>query len=583
MKKKIVNLKTNKALLSVSTAFLVISSVVPTSGNAAQVNEFSISSDKQYVTGGETFNVDIDFFPDAAGASGFTFELHYDRTKLEPVDGDNCGVNSDNGFYVLTTDRAEMGTIRVVGAYLSGDNVTDNCKVASVGFNVLDGAAGELDYWIDMETLVCYDGNDYVNTDYSVADRTAPYKINVLESEEKNNEHTNKEQVTAVTEPVVPETVIEAEPEVKTDTAESEPDDNNTQTLPEPERIPETETKEPVVIKFDLPEEDNTEYLPSQAPSEVKAAETSVSSEPLYEYTESPENEPADAVQYGFNISDYITDYSDMYDIHVKLASTGYVNGCIGMMDNSGSWISQQFETFSGEDEWVFTGLQPDTCWDQVFVQVYYIEPGAELDINSVTFTSQNNYTSFAADQPIEETNENCERSKDTVEELGYTPTVAAETDDSSKAEDEVPSAESSVSEVSESDSSSQAEQTSSESISDNSESKAETSDSSAAEEKHDAPEQQADNSAAETKTTGSEKKTDDSKAAEVENKVAEQAKAADSNTAAKPSTANPNTGSRSKGFGFLNVLKGLCLLEMFYTLFAFCYNKRKNSNDSEE
>ena len=606
MMKKRRNFKTNKVLLSVSTAFLVISSVVPTAGNADQVNAFSVISDKSYVSAEDGFNVTIDFIPDEVGASGFTFDLYYDSNKVRPLNGDKCGLDNDGSFLIMSNSVPDEGRVRIVGAYMNGDNITDECTVASVDFEVIDGASGEADYWIDVDSLVYFDGEDYAESDYSVPTKYAPYTVTLLESQ-----------------PIVPQVTVITEEEVPvevTEKAAEEKQEDNTAVVEQPSEDTETFTEtavqeEPVVIELvpekkaeeevKLPEADGPVYEPNDNNTDSKLAEEK-SDEPLFEYSMN-EDYSGEDIQYGFNISDNISDYNNSYDIAVKLDSTGFVNGCIGMMDNCGQWVSQEFETYSGADEWVFTGLDPNSCWDQVFVQVYYLQDGADLSIDSVSFRSNAINSAVSADEADPASaDSDAESSAETVEPsekladrgyemLGYTPTVAVvqeNTEDNSQA---YPSSESdgtsspkssfdtsskpedsSNSEASskEQDSSSAIESTSSSSVSD---------ESSAAEVKKDDSAVQSDSSKADTSSEAEKKSADDSKNEAVQKEVARQTKSAEKNAnTPKANNSNPNTGSGVKGISFLTFLKCASALYILYSLFAVIYKKteifRKNS-----
>lgn len=559
MRQKRKYLKTSKAAMSVSTAFLVISTIVSAAGNAAQTNEFVISADKSYADTGDSFNVFIDFLPDVTGAAGFTVDLHYDAEKVAPNVPDGDGVSAGDDFYIVSNYKVDDGIVRLVGVNMGGDNVNKDSRIASASFTVLDGAEGELDYWLDVETLVYFSGEDYFNADYSAPDSASPYSVNVFE-EPATTTTTTTTSVT--TEPSVTET----EPPATTTTSES------------------TTTSAPIVVEIPDPDTTTTTTVPETSKPDAETAPqvtTTVSQgrgnmfeHSAKSYDESTAGE-AEIVQYGFNISDYITDYNSLYDIRVKLDTSGYLMGGIGMMNDLGSWESQSFETVSGSDEWVFTDLDPNKCWDQVFVQIYYLQYGARMEISSIEFVPHEKADSTPApSQP-----ENSEPSADVPSgegsqpdsDPGYTPTVPvepetsdspdSEMEETSKKEPQIP--EIVTPEVGASD--------------------GEKEDQENEAPKDTAPNEEGGSSENNTPVVSEEKKpetegektpADKTDPSEVENKLSELASEADKNSTSGANNANPNTGSRRSVSPMIAILQAAAALQIFYSLFAIIYNK---------
>ena len=63
--------KINKALLSVSTAVMMLSSAVTVATYASDVNKFTLRADKSSAVPGETINVTLSYEADATGIAGF--------------------------------------------------------------------------------------------------------------------------------------------------------------------------------------------------------------------------------------------------------------------------------------------------------------------------------------------------------------------------------------------------------------------------------------------------------------------------------------------------------------------------------
>ncbi|MBQ8967911.1 cohesin domain-containing protein [Ruminococcus sp.] len=588
MKQKRRKFKTNKAVLSVSTSFLVLSSIVSAAGSASQLNEFVLSTDKNYVSEGDCFCLNIDYLPDSQGISGFTFDIHYDPAAVTPSipeDDEDWGAE---GFFVVPTVSEGEGVIRIVGAYLTGDNYKKDVRIASIDFTVLDTSAGQADYWLDFENAVFFDGENYVNTDVAAPNSSAPYAVGLFENElpvtqPAETQPAVTEEGPAVTEAPVTEAVTETEP------------------VTESNIVPE----EPVVVELEMP--DVTEPVPetTEAPvpeldlNESSAVSAEESTEPVFEYSEAPYSEETEAtsepIQYGFNISDNITDYSDTYDIRVKLNTTGFANGCIGMMDNYGNWQSQSFETEYGQDEWVFTDLDPNSCWDQVFVQVYYLQYGADIEIESVEFIPHSSYYSApAAEAPVvDEAPDTTEISAvaDTEKNVLSTSTANSvpaadviKTAPRVKAPAEESSSSSDTSSVEESKADNQPEESKADSQPETAPVQAAPADdkpeetpadtSSAAPAETPAEQQPAKTTPADTTgTTGTQTETSAENKAEVIEKVVEQRTEEANKNSSSTTTSNPNTG-RHKALDVLNIFRAAAALIMGYSLFAAIYNK---------
>ena len=391
-KKKKRYLKTSKAVLSASTAILVVSSVASSSTSAAQVNEFRIVSDKNYVQAGDTLKVSVDLLSGDIGTAGFTFDLHYDKSKVSlNIPGDD-GFASDNDFTVMSSYSTDKGIIRVAGAELSGGNVTKDSTVLTASFTVLDGAQGDIGYWIDVDADVAFDGEDYFNAACSAPSYYSPHNVKIpdIRSNTSNSDASVQDKVTYdFNEDVTLKYNIDTLPD----------DDITPVTVTQTAEIEAAVSEDPVVVVIDTPEETVT----SEADNSVSGAinETSSDAEQNYNSTNKNSSDKVSSSagnaiqnniitrsdgQYSFNISDYVNDDTGVYDIKIKVSSTGYVDGGIGMMNNSGSWDQSYCQTMFGDDTWIFENVRPSECWDQVFVQIYSLQDGAQFTVDDIEF-----------------------------------------------------------------------------------------------------------------------------------------------------------------------------------------------------
>ena len=151
-------LKINKVALSVATAFLMLTSIVSTVASASGGNEIKLTSDKNFAKAGDSINVKASLEPDKTGVAGFTIDLHYDPSKVTvyvPTDEESESTyNVGSKFSVITNYVASSGTIKIVGANLTGSNIKDRTDLALATFKVKDGVTGKINYWVEVETMV---------------------------------------------------------------------------------------------------------------------------------------------------------------------------------------------------------------------------------------------------------------------------------------------------------------------------------------------------------------------------------------------------------------------------------------------
>ena len=397
-------IRSSRVISAVSAVVLAFNTVLSTAGSEVRMNKFVISADKTTASSGDAVNVDVELFTDDMGVAGFTVDLHYDPDIMQPVLTDAVS-DPDGNFYTITNYSYEIGVVRVVGACMTGDNLTADVPVLSADFTILDDASGSGGLWLDVDSVVMFDGDKYIETECFAPDRTSALQVSVAEN-------AAAEEISVPVDVLLPEISVPAEEPVPAEeTVPVEGSVRNEEPVTEKETVPETvplyigdgsdeaETddddsssssfSDTFVIVLEDPDtsEDDSAAEIDVIADDSASPETSVpvidKKKALYH---ADSTMPSEQLYYSFNISDCIQDYDEMYDIRVRLRSSGFVNGCIGLMSNEGEWQSQLAQTESGSDEWYFTDLDPNSCWDQVFVQFFYLEDGSHCEIESVEF-----------------------------------------------------------------------------------------------------------------------------------------------------------------------------------------------------
>ncbi len=360
--------RVNRIALSLATAFLMISSIVTMATSAAGTNQLTLSADKTDVQTGDTFNVTIGYKPDSRGIAGFTISLHYDSSKLSvyiPTEEELESTYDVSGkFSVITNYSATGDTIKIVGANLKGSNVNQNTDLALATFTVKDGAAGDLNYWFEVETMVRATDDGYETASYSAPTQNSPYTVN---GPVKASVTTSKETTTTTT--------------VKTTDA-ADNTDTFSVTVKETSAVTtEANTDETEVSKETAAATEQTTVAETTTQSVTEAE----SSEPLFTYEQGANDfQSEEALQYGFRLSDYITDYSKIYNIKINFNTTGNINGAIGMLVD-GVWDSQSNKSYGvTQDSWVYENLDPNSTSDLVYMQVYYMKAFSELEVTSI-------------------------------------------------------------------------------------------------------------------------------------------------------------------------------------------------------
>ena len=178
-------LKINKIALSVATAFLMLTSIVSTVASASGGNEIKLTSDKNFAQPGDSINIKASLEPDKKGVAGFTIDLHYDPSKVTvyvPTDEESESTyNVGSKFSVITNYVASSGTIKIVGANLTGSNIKDSTDLALATFKVKDGVTGKINYWVEVETMVAEADGGYKSVSYSTPTEGSPLTVSAGE------------------------------------------------------------------------------------------------------------------------------------------------------------------------------------------------------------------------------------------------------------------------------------------------------------------------------------------------------------------------------------------------------------------
>lgn len=375
-------LKINKVALSVATAFLMLTSIVSTVASASGGNEIKLTSDKNFAQAGDSINVKASLEPDKAGVAGFTIDLHYDPSKVTvyvPTDEESESTyNVGSKFSVITNYVASSGTIKIVGANLTGSNIKDSTDLALATFKVKDGVTGKINYWVEVETMVAETDGGYKSVSYSAPTEGSPLTVSA------------GEEIT--TTPATTTTTASSKAESTTTTSKSTTTTTTTaKTTTKSEATTTTTAKsEKVTTTTTKPAEITTTTTTAKSETQTTTTATSAQpeSEPLFTHKQGDADFNSEtSLQFGFKLSDYITDYSQHYNVKVNVKSSGNASGAVGALVD-GSWSAQSTKLTGGEEaQWIYSDLDPSRTSDEVFVQLYYLKANADFQIASVEVT----------------------------------------------------------------------------------------------------------------------------------------------------------------------------------------------------
>lgn len=375
-------LKINKVALSVATAFLMLTSIVSTVASASGGNEIKLTSDKNFAKAGDSINVKASLEPDKTGVAGFTIDLHYDPSKVTvyvPTDEESESTyNVGSKFSVITNYVASSGTIKIVGANLTGSNIKDRTDLALATFKVKDGVTGKINYWVEVETMVAEADGGYKSVSYSAPTEGLPLTVSA------------GEEIT--TTPATTTTTASSKAEATTTTSKSTTTTTTTgKTTTKSEATTTTTAKsEKVTTTTTKPVETTTTTTTAKSETQTTTTATSAQpeSEPLFTHKQGDADFNSEtSLQFGFKLSDYITDYSQHYNVKVNVKSSGNASGAVGALVD-GSWSAQSTKLTGGEEaQWIYSDLDPSRTSDEVFIQLYYLKANADFQIASVEVT----------------------------------------------------------------------------------------------------------------------------------------------------------------------------------------------------
>ena len=419
-------LKINKIALSAATAFLMLTSIVSTVASASGGNEIKLTSDKTFAQAGDSINITASLEPDKTGVAGFTIDLHYDPSKVTvyvPTEAESEGAyNVGSKFSVITNYVASSGTVKIVGANLTGSNIKDTTDLALATFKVKDGVSGDINYWIDVQTIVAEADGGYKTVSYSAPTEGSPLAVSAGEEVTTPATTTTsaKSETTTTTSKAATTTTKKTETKSETTTTTSSQAVTTTTAKPAEEVTTTTAKSEKQTSAVTTTTTASSTAQPDEKPFFThKQGDTDFNSET--------------SLQYGFKLSDYITDYSKHYNIKVGVKSTGNASGAVGALVD-GNWSTQSAK-LSGDEkaQWIYSDLDPARTSDEVFLQLYYLKANADFEITSIEVTPVSETVDTTAvtkataaeTQPAETTTTSTEPKADNGLEAAATTTTA--------------------------------------------------------------------------------------------------------------------------------------------------------------
>ncbi len=178
-----------KAVISIGTAIVMVTSVFAGTVVAATTNEITVQPSAFSVKAGEAFDVSVGFKAGDNGAAGFQLNLHYDSQKLDvyvPTDAEIQGGKYNyqvlgSRFLVTTNYSYSDGVVRIVGVNGSGNNIIVDTPLSIVTFIPKKGASGKAAFWIEVEKLSESKKNgEFVSSSYSAPSSSSPVYVDLL-------------------------------------------------------------------------------------------------------------------------------------------------------------------------------------------------------------------------------------------------------------------------------------------------------------------------------------------------------------------------------------------------------------------
>lgn len=178
-----------KAVISIGTAIVMVTSVFAGTVVAATTNEITVQPSAFSVNAGEAFDVSVGFKAGDNGAAGFQLNLHYDSNKLDvyvPTEAEIQGGKYNyqvlgSRFLVTTNYSYSDGVVRIVGVNGSGNNIIVDTPLSIVTFIPKEGASGKAAFWVEVEKLSESKKNgEFVSSSYSAPSASSPVYVNLL-------------------------------------------------------------------------------------------------------------------------------------------------------------------------------------------------------------------------------------------------------------------------------------------------------------------------------------------------------------------------------------------------------------------
>ena len=484
-------LKVSKAAMAVSTAVFMTANMLTPAISASGANKFDLTPSSFEIKPGERLSLSLDYKPSDSGVAGFTINVYYDPQSVD-VYVPEQDMSAGSPFSLVTNDN-KNGTITIVGANMSGTNVTEAANLTTLYFDVKDEAEGYLSYWIDVDNMVADGSSGYVNADYSVPSQSSPTRVGVISkyaetttvtTTTKASTTTTKaaetEKATTTTKKVTTEaaTTTSAAP-VTTTTTKATTAAVTTTTEPEEEVLPDDGEEAAVTTKAtakattaavtaaeekpavtttekqEAPAETETPEQKAEQPEEAKEEQEQPEDEvTLYTYSQQGGDFNSEStVQYVFDLNDYTDTLSGVADIEVKLGTSGSATGALGLGTANGEWISFENRASGGETVWAAENVDLSQLNGTAAVQFYYIADGNDISVSNISVDLNDdaqqeiNADDTAADTDTAADNDTAEQSaadtdntadtqgSETVAEADDTANTAA-ADDTAEADD---------------------------------------------------------------------------------------------------------------------------------------------------
>lgn len=197
-----------KAVISIGTAIVMVTSVFAGTVVAATTNEITVQPSAFSVNAGEAFDVSVGFKAGDNGAAGFQLNLHYDSNKLDvyvPTEAEIQGGKYNyqvmgSRFLVTTNYSYSDGVVRIVGVNGSGNNIIVDTPLSIVTFIPKEGASGKAAFWVEVEKLSESKKNgEFVSSSYSAPSASSPVYVNLLAPATVTETTTTTTQATTTT------------------------------------------------------------------------------------------------------------------------------------------------------------------------------------------------------------------------------------------------------------------------------------------------------------------------------------------------------------------------------------------------